>query len=73
VDFVDESEVLTPADEEHHIWKQPFRVPFVCGARTLAEALRRVAEGAALIRTKGDAGSGNVVQAVTHVRAIQVL
>ena len=70
VDFIDESEVLTPADEENHIWKHPFRVPFVCGARNLGEALRRIAEGAALIRTKGEAGSGNVVEAVRHIRAI---
>src|SRR6202165_4526494 len=61
VDFIDESEVLTPADEEHHVWKHNFRVPFVCGARNLGEALRRIAEGAAMIRTKGEAGSGNVV------------
>ena len=70
VDYIDESEVLTPADEEHHIYKHPFEVPFVCGARNLGEALRRVAEGAALIRTKGEAGSGNVVEAVRHIRAI---
>ena len=70
VDFIDESEVLTPADEENHIWKQTFRVPFVCGCRDLGEALRRIAEGAALIRTKGEAGSGNVVEAVRHMRAI---
>ena len=70
VDFIDESEVLTPADEENHIWKHPFRVPFVCGARNLGEALRRIAEGAAMIRTKGEAGSGNVVEAVRHMRAI---
>ena len=70
VDFIDESEVLTPADEENHIWKQDFRVPFVCGARNLGEALRRIAEGAAMIRTKGEAGSGNVVEAVRHMRAI---
>jgi pyridoxal 5'-phosphate synthase pdxS subunit len=70
VDFIDESEVLTPADEEHHIWKHSFRVPFVCGARNLGEALRRIAEGAAMIRTKGEAGSGNVVEAVRHMRAI---
>jgi len=70
VDFIDESEVLTPADEEHHIWKHYFRVPFVCGARNLGEALRRIAEGAAMIRTKGEAGSGNVVEAVRHMRAI---
>ena len=70
VDYIDESEVLTPADEEHHINKHPFKIPFVCGARNLGEALRRVAEGAALIRTKGEAGSGNVVEAVRHIRAI---
>ena len=70
VDYIDESEVLTPADEEHHIYKHPFEVPFVCGARNLGEALRRIAEGAALIRTKGEAGSGNVVEAVRHIRAI---
>uniref|UniRef100_A0A914E322 pyridoxal 5'-phosphate synthase (glutamine hydrolyzing) n=1 Tax=Acrobeloides nanus TaxID=290746 RepID=A0A914E322_9BILA len=71
VDFIDESEVLTPADNIHHIWKHNFKVPVVCGARNLGEALRRISEGAAMIRTKGDAGSGNVVEAVTHVRAIQ--
>ncbi len=70
VDFIDESEVLTPADEENHIWKHDFKVPFVCGARNLGEALRRIAEGAAMIRTKGEAGSGNVVEAVRHMRAI---
>src|SRR5580693_4049892 len=70
VDFIDESEVLTPADEEHHIWKHGFKVPFVCGARNLGEALRRIAEGAAMIRTKGEAGSGNIVEAVRHMRAI---
>ena len=70
VDFIDESEVLTPADEENHIWKHDFRVPFVCGARNLGEALRRIAEGAAMIRTKGEAGSGNIVEAVRHMRAI---
>src|SRR5258706_8733776 len=70
VDFVDESEVLTPADEEHHVDKWAFQVPFVCGARDLGEALRRIAEGAALIRTKGEAGSGNVVEAVRHMRRI---
>src|SRR5256885_1994770 len=70
VDFIDESEVLTPADEEHHVWKHDFRVPFVCGARNLGEALRRVAEGAAMIRTKGEAGSGNVVEAVRPLRAV---
>src|SRR6267143_953677 len=70
VDFIDESEVLTPADEENHVWKHDFRVPFVCGARNLGEALRRVAECAAMIRTKGEAGSGNVVEAVRHMRTI---
>ena len=71
VDYIDESEVLTPADEEHHIYKHNFRIPFVCGARNLGEALRRIGEGAAMIRTKGEAGSGNVVEAVRHMRAIQ--
>ena len=70
VDFIDESEVLTPADEEHHIAKIAFRSPFVCGARDLGEALRRISEGAAMIRTKGEAGSGNIVEAVRHLRAI---
>ncbi|MCI0491222.1 MAG: pyridoxal 5'-phosphate synthase lyase subunit PdxS [Blastocatellia bacterium] len=70
VDFIDESEVLTPADEEHHVDKQSFKVPFVCGARDLGEALRRIGEGAALIRTKGEAGSGNIVEAVRHLRRI---
>src|SRR5690349_18052968 len=70
VDYIDESEVLTPADEEHHIDKADFRVPFVCGARNLGEALRRIAEGAAMIRTKGEAGSGNIVEAVRHIRTI---
>ena len=70
-DYIDESEVLTPADGEHHIEKHGFRAPFVCGARNLGEALRRVAEGAAMIRTKGEAGSGNVVEAVRHMRTIQ--
>jgi pyridoxal 5'-phosphate synthase pdxS subunit len=70
VDYIDESEVLTPADEEHHIDKRDFRVPFVCGARNLGEALRRIAEGAAMIRTKGEAGSGNIVEAVRHIRTI---
>ena len=70
VDFIDESEVLTPADEENHIWKHDFKVPFVCGARNLGEALRRIAEGAAMIRTKGEAGSGNIVEAVRHLRAV---
>jgi pyridoxal 5'-phosphate synthase pdxS subunit len=71
VDFVDESEVLTPADEKHHIDKWTFKVPFVCGCRDLGEALRRVGEGAAMIRTKGEAGSGNVVEAVRHMRKVQ--
>src|ERR1017187_7945249 len=70
VDYIDESEVLTPADEEHHINKHLFEVPFVCGARNLGEALLRIAEGAALIRTKGEAGSGNIVEAVRHIRTI---
>lgn len=70
VDFIDESEVLTPADDENHINKHDFKVPFVCGCRNLGEALRRIAEGAAMIRTKGEAGSGNVVEAVRHMRAI---
>src|SRR5882757_1886814 len=71
VDYIDESEVLTPADEEHHIDKRHFKVPFVCGARNLGEALRRIGEGAAMIRTKGEAGSGNIVEAVRHMRTIQ--
>ena len=71
VDYIDESEVLTPADEEHHIDKHGFKAPFVCGARNLGEALRRIGEGAAMIRTKGEAGSGNVVEAVRHMRAIR--
>jgi pyridoxal 5'-phosphate synthase pdxS subunit len=70
VDFIDESEVLTPADEEHHVDKIAFRSPFVCGARDLGEALRRISEGAALIRTKGEAGSGNIVEAVRHLRTV---
>ena len=70
VDFIDESEVLTPADERYHINKHPFKVPFVCGCRNLGEALRRIAEGAALIRTKGEAGTGDIVQAVRHLRLI---
>jgi len=70
VDYIDESEVLTPADEEHHIWKHDFTVPFVCGCRDLGEALRRLGEGAAMIRTKGEAGTGNVVEAVRHARAV---
>jgi pyridoxal 5'-phosphate synthase pdxS subunit len=71
VDYVDESEVLTPADDKYHIDKLPFSVPFVCGARDLGEALRRIAEGAAMIRSKGEAGSGNIVEAVRHIRAIR--
>ena len=71
IDFIDESEVLTPADESHHIWKRDFKVPFVCGCRDLGEALRRIAEGAAMIRTKGEAGTGNIVEAVRHMRAVQ--
>jgi pyridoxal 5'-phosphate synthase pdxS subunit len=70
VDFIDESEVLTPADEEHHVDKIAFRSPFVCGARDLGEALRRISEGAAMIRTKGEAGSGNIVEAVRHLRTV---
>src|SRR5580692_1847261 len=70
VDYIDESEVLTPADAEHHVWKHGYKVPFVCGARNLGEALRRIAEGAAMIRTKGEAGSGNIVEAVRHIRTI---
>jgi len=70
VDYIDESEVLTPADEEHHIDKRNYKVPFVCGARNLGEALRRIAAGAAMIRTKGEAGSGNIVEAVRHIRTI---
>ena len=70
VDFIDESEVLTPADEHNHVWKYDFKVPFVCGCRNLGEALRRIAEGAALIRTKGEAGSGNIVEAVRHMRTV---
>ena len=70
VDYIDESEVLTPADETHHIDKWPFRVPFVCGCRDLGEALRRIGEGAAMIRTKGEAGTGNIVEAVRHMRAV---
>lgn len=70
VDFIDESEVLTPADEHNHIWKHPFKVPFVCGCTCLDEALRRIGEGAAMIRTKGEAGSGNIVEAVRHMRMV---
>jgi len=70
VDFIDESEVLTPADEAHHVDKHGFRAPFVCGCRNLGEALRRIAEGAAMIRTKGEAGSGNIVEAVRHLRQV---
>ena len=71
IDFIDESEVLTPADEENHIWKHDFKIPFVCGCREIGEALRRIAEGAALIRTKGEAGSGDIVEAVRHMRMVQ--
>ena len=71
VDYIDESEVLTPADEAHHIWKHDFKVPFVCGCRNLGEALRRIGEGAAMIRTKGEAGTGDIVEAVRHMRAVQ--
>jgi pyridoxal 5'-phosphate synthase pdxS subunit len=70
VDFIDESEVLTPADESHHVHKHEFKVPFVCGCRDLGEALRRIGEGAAMIRTKGEAGTGNIVEAVRHMRAV---
>jgi pyridoxal 5'-phosphate synthase pdxS subunit len=71
IDYIDESEVLTPADEEHHVWKHDFKVPFVCGCRDLGEALRRIGEGAAMIRTKGEAGTGDVVEAVRHMRTVQ--
>jgi len=71
IDFIDESEVLTPADENYHIDKHQFKVPFVCGARNLGEALRRIGEGAAMIRTKGEAGTGNIVEAVRHMRTVQ--
>lgn len=70
IDYIDESEVLTPADEEHHVNKHAFKAPFVCGARNLGEALRRISEGAAFIRTKGEAGTGNVVEAVRHQRSV---
>jgi pyridoxal 5'-phosphate synthase pdxS subunit len=70
IDYIDESEVLTPADEAHHIWKHNFKVPFVCGCRNLGEALRRLGEGAAMIRTKGEAGTGNIVEAVRHMRSV---
>ena len=70
VDYIDESEVLTPADEKYHVWKHEFKVPFVCGCRELGEALRRIHEGAAMIRTKGEAGTGNIVEAVRHMRAV---
>ena len=70
VDYIDESEVLTPADEDHHVWKHNFKAPFVCGCRDLGEALRRISEGAAMIRTKGEAGTGDVVEAVRHMRAV---
>jgi pyridoxal 5'-phosphate synthase pdxS subunit len=71
IDFIDESEVLTPADENYHVWKHNFKVPFVCGCRNLGEALRRVGEGAAMIRTKGEAGTGDIVEAVRHMRTVQ--
>lgn len=71
IDYIDESEVLTMADEENHINKHDFKVPFVCGCRDLGEALRRIAEGAAMLRTKGEAGTGNIVEAVRHARAVQ--
>src|SRR5512138_1825110 len=70
IDFIDESEVLTPADEAHHVNKHAFKIPFVCGCRNLGEALRRIGEGAAMIRTKGEAGTGDVVEAVRHARAV---
>ena len=70
IDYIDESEVLTPADESNHIWKHDFKVPFVCGCRDLGEALRRIGEGASMIRTKGEAGTGNVVEAVRHARSV---
>ncbi len=70
VDYIDESEVLTPADESYHVWKHDFKTPFVCGCRELGEALRRIGEGAAMIRTKGEAGTGNIVEAVRHMRAV---
>ncbi len=71
IDYIDESEVLTPADEVNHVWKHPFNIPFVCGCRDLGEALRRIAEGAAMIRTKGEAGTGDIVEAVRHMRTVQ--
>ncbi len=71
IDYIDESEVLTPADQAHHVWKHDFKVPFVCGCRNLGEALRRIGEGAAMIRTKGEAGTGDIVEAVRHMRAVQ--
>jgi len=71
IDYIDESEVLTPADEKYHVWKHDFKVPFVCGCRDLGEALRRIGEGAAMIRTKGEAGTGNIVEAVRHMRSVQ--
>ena len=70
VDFIDESEVLTPADDANHVYKHDFKVPFVCGCRNLGEALRRIGEGAAMMRTKGEAGSGDIVEAVTHMREV---
>jgi pyridoxal 5'-phosphate synthase pdxS subunit len=72
VDYIDESEVLTPADETNHVWKHDFKVPFVCGCRDLGEALRRLGEGAAMIRTKGEAGTGNIVEAVRHMRTVNI-
>ncbi|MEJ2050829.1 MAG: pyridoxal 5'-phosphate synthase lyase subunit PdxS, partial [Calditrichota bacterium] len=71
IDFIDESEVLTPADEEYHINKLQFKIPFVCGCRNIGEALRRISEGAAMLRTKGEAGTGNIVEAVRHMRTVQ--
>ena len=71
IDYIDESEVLTPADESHHVWKHDFKVPFVCGCRDLGEALRRISEGASMIRTKGEAGTGDIVEAVRHMRTVQ--
>ena len=71
IDYIDESEVLTPADEDNHVWKHDFKVPFVCGCRNLGEALRRISEGAAMIRTKGEAGTGDIVEAVRHNRTVQ--
>jgi len=70
VDYIDESEVLTPADDRYHVYKHPFKVPFVCGCRDLGEALRRIGEGAAMIRTKGEAGTGDIIEAVRHMRTV---